>query len=42
MAQKTYHFDCKNCGHEYLHNAPTSNCPECNQWNQNNGKLNKQ
>lgn len=39
---KTYHFTCKNCRHEFLHNnEPTTNCPKCETENQTDGKLAK-
>ncbi len=38
--QKVYHFNCKKCKHEYLHNnEPVSKCPECGTENQNNGRI---
>ena len=40
MATTTYHFTCKNCGHEYLHNNdPVWPCPECGTENQTDRKI---
>ena len=36
----TYHFTCKKCGHEYLHNNnPVAKCPKCGTINQTDGKI---
>lgn len=39
MAKK-YHFTCKNCGHEYLHNNESVwKCPKCGTENQTDGRI---
>ena len=40
MSQIKYHFTCKNCGKEYLHNNdPKHPCPDCGTVNQTDGKI---
>ncbi len=40
MAKRTYHFTCKKCGHEYLHdNDYIWKCPKCGTINQTDGKI---
>ncbi len=42
MTQRVYHFTCKECGHEYLHNNECrSLCPNCGTLNQTDKRLNK-
>ncbi len=37
---KKYHFTCKSCTHEYLHNNNhVWDCPECGTTNQTDGRI---